>query len=353
MSEAKGDIGGAGLRLTCFDRFPDELLRVPAWRLWQHLEGPSLFRIAGRRPEPLFVSVLLHGNEHTGWQAVQSVLERHAGTQLPRSLLLFVANIAAAKVNARTLPTQTDYNRAWPGTTHLPAPETALMKEVFETVSKHTPYASIDIHNNTGNNPHYACVTSLDDRYLHLARLFSRTVVYFEKPVGVQSAALAAICPAVTIECGRTGAMAGVYHATEFVASALAISQLPEHPLPSSDIDLLRTFAIIKVPREATMSFDGSNADFRFRADLDRLNFSEIEKDTSFGALGGDRRHRLSVLPGDDVATVESYFDYSGDQIRVTQRTIPAMLTVDPSAVRLDSLGYLMHRIDRKGRRVG
>jgi hypothetical protein len=37
-----------------------------------------------------------------------------------------------------------------------------------------------------------------------LARLFSRPVVYFERPVGVQSAALAKICPAVTRPCCRT-----------------------------------------------------------------------------------------------------------------------------------------------------
>src|SRR5215472_13606748 len=352
MSKAKRDLDTSGLRLTCFDRFPDALLRVPARQLWQHLEGPSLFRIVGRRPEPLFVSVLLHGNKHTGWQAVQSVLARHVGTPLPRSLLLFVANVAAAKVNARTLPTQSDYNRTWPGTTHLTAPDAVLMKEVFEIASEHAPYASIDVHNNTGNNPHYACVTRLDERYLHLARLFGRTVVYFEKPVGVQSAALAAICPAVTIECGRTGATAGVDHAAEFVASALAISHLPDYPLPSSDIDLLRTSAIVKVPSEATMSFDGSDADFLFRADLDRLNFSEIEEGTSFGFLGGSRLHRLSVLPADDCAVTEPYFDYSGGWISVTRPTIPAMLTVDPRAIRLDSLCYLMHRIDREGRRV-
>jgi hypothetical protein len=127
---------------------------------------------------------------------------------------------------------------------------------------------------------------------------------------------------------------------------------LPDQPVPASDIDLLRTFAIIKVPSEATMSFDGSNADFRFRRDLDRLNFSEIEAGTSFGTLGSDRRHRLLVLPGDDLAAGESYFDYSGGRIRVTRRAVPAMLTVDPAAVRLDSLGYMMQRIDREGRRV-
>ena len=212
-------------------------------------------------------------------------------------------------------------------------------------MSREAPYANIDIHNNTGTNPHYACVTSLNDRDLHLARLFSRTIVHFKKSVGVQAAALAAICPAVTIECGRIGSAAGV-------EAALAISHLPDHPVPASDVDLLRTFAIIKVPSEASVSFDGSDADFRFRADLDRLNFSEIEEGTSFGFLGGSRRHRLSVLPGDDCAITEPYFDYSGAWISITRRTIPAMLTVDPAAIRLDSLCYLMHRIDREGRRV-
>jgi hypothetical protein len=78
-----------------------------------------------------------------------------------------------------------------------------MLRHVVEIVRHETPFASIDIHNNTGNNPHYACVNSFDEAHLHLARLFGRTVVYFEQPVGVQSAALAKICPAVTVECGR------------------------------------------------------------------------------------------------------------------------------------------------------
>ncbi len=39
-------------------------------------------------------------------------------------------------------------------------------------------------------------------------------------------------------------------------------------------------------------------------------------------------------------------------EIRLSQRAIPAMLTLDPNAVRLDCLGYLMHRIGRDGRRI-
>lgn len=353
LSTASATNGSSTLddvRLNCVEGFPAHLLDVAAQDLWQHLKGPTLFHIPGRRPEPVFVSVLLHGNEATGWQAIQSVLKQHQGAELHRSLLLFVGNIAAAKANVRTLPTQLDYNRTWPGSPYRTSPEARLMAEVCDLVRRAAPFASIDIHNNTGHNPHYACVNRLDERYFHIARLFSRTVVYFTKPEGVQSAALADICPAVTVECGRVGGAAGAVHAADFVSAALALSHIPDHAVPEHDLDLLQTIAIAKVPRSAHFTFDGSDADFRFRADLDHLNFSELDAGTSFGTVGSGREARLDILPGGSFDRVSDYFDYSDGEIRLVRPAIPSMLTLDPNAIRLDCLGYLMHRIDRSGR---
>lgn len=338
-------------RLTVlhYDGFPRPLLDIAAADLWRELDGLSLFRIEGRNPQPLFVSVLLHGNEATGWQAVQSVLRDYEARALPRTLLLFVGNIAAAKANVRTLPTQTDYNRTWPGTAYAETPEAAALQHVTEIVRKAQPFASIDIHNNTGHNPHYACVNELAEPYLHLARLFSRTVVYFKKPLGVQSAAMARICPSVTVECGRVGGKAGVAHAAEFIHAALSLSHFPDEPVPENDLDLLQTRAILKVPPNASFSFDGTPADFQFRCDLDHLNFSELECGTRFGTLGGERSAHLDVTPGGDFALSQDYFSYAGAEITLARPAIPAMLTRDPNAIRLDCLGYLMHRIGRDG----
>lgn len=352
MDDGRDPVLAAPPRLTSFDRFPDQLLDVPAQDLWRHLPGPSLFHVPGRNEKPLFVSVLLHGNEDTGWQAMQDVLRRHRGTGLARTLLLFVGNIEAARANVRTLPRQNDYNRTWQGTPHADTPEAQLMREVVDTVARHAPYASIDIHNNTGNNPHYACVNYLDEPFLHLARLFSRTVVYFQRPEGVQSAALARICPAVTVECGRPGETSNAAHAAEFVEAALAMSHIPEHPVPDHDLDLMQTFAIIKVAADASFSYDGAEADFRFRSDLDRLNFSELEPGASFGFVGGYGLRRLDVQPAGDFSLEAPYFTYRGREILLSQPAIPAMLTLDPNAVRLDCLGYLMHRIGRDGHRI-
>jgi hypothetical protein len=340
------------LHLDCFNHFPEALLDVPASNLWRHLRGPSLFSLPGRDLEPVFVSVLLHGNEDSGWQAIQAVLRDKRTAVLHRPLLLFVANVEAAKANVRTLPQQEDFNRAWPGTSLPESPTARLLRDVTEIARRAQPFASIDIHNNSGHNPHYACVNSFDVEQLHLARLFSQTVVYFEKPSGVQSAAFAKICPAVAVECGRAGEAAGVDHAVELINSVLAMRRFPVRPLAEGDLHLMRTIAIIKVPPDATFSYDGLDADFRFRADLDRLNFTELDPGVVFGLLGGDRLQRLEVTTVDYALATGPFFGYSDDEIRLLQRAIPAMLTLDPRAVRLDCLGYFMRRIGSAARRM-
>ena len=353
MGGSTGSAGAGGLELTRYEGFPSNLLDVAAPDLWQHIPGPSLFDIPGRDPEPLFVSVLLHGNEDTGWTAIQEILKKHGRNPLPRRMLLFVGNIEAAKAKVRTLDTQADYNRSWPGTRYPEAREAALIRHVVDVVAAEKPFASIDIHNNTGNNPHYACLNVLDERFLHLARLFSRTVVYFTRPVGVQSAAMAKICPAVTVECGVPGSPSATEHAAEFVEAALALDHFPEHPVPAHDVDLLRTAVILRVPPDASFSYGDGDADFRFIAELDRLNFSELTPGTKLGELGNAGDRRLAVIPGGEMdADVEGYIEYDNGGIYLARPAIPAMLTLDPRAVRLDCLGYLMHRIDRQGRPV-
>ena len=335
------------LQFDYVEEFPTRLLEIEAHNLSSHLNAPTLFYIKGHEQQPLFITVLLHGNEITGWQAIQKLLRKYKDAQLSRSILLFVGNIEAAKVNVRTLSNQLDYNRAWPQTEKPDAPEAILMQSVYERVKNFAPFASIDIHNNTGNNPLYGCVNELHDNFLYLASLFSRTIIYFKRPLGVQSLALSKLCPAVTIECGRVGNEAAIDKTVHFLDAVLKLSGFPKHRVRDQDIDLIQTQAIIKVPKEASFSFDGSDADFCFRHDLDHLNFSPLGPGTSLGKLGGAKNHHLIVHPGEDGADVNGYFAYKDGQICLMKPTIPAMLTLDPNAIRSDCLGYLMNRIKR------
>lgn len=74
--------------LTLYDSLPDGLLQRDATRLHEVLPGPSLIHLPGKRQQPLFISLLLHGNEVTGWQAMQTILTKYQRAELPRSIYL-------------------------------------------------------------------------------------------------------------------------------------------------------------------------------------------------------------------------------------------------------------------------
>lgn len=59
------------------DYLPDGLLDLPADALAGALGGPTLIHLSGRRDPALYVSVLMHGNETTGWDALRSWLRRY------------------------------------------------------------------------------------------------------------------------------------------------------------------------------------------------------------------------------------------------------------------------------------
>jgi hypothetical protein len=218
------------------------------------------------------------------------------------------------------------------------------MREVVEEIAARQPFASIDLHSNSGINPQYGCVSSLEQPFLHLARLFSRVVVYIERPLGVQSIAMARVCPAVTVECGRIGTQDGLAHATEFIEACLHLSHFPEHPIAAQDIELLHTVAVVKVPPQTSISFDQRPADIRFSPHIERLNFSPTPAGTLFGSYATEHSPRLLVLPGRPDDPPEAWFDYVGNEIRLARAAIPAMLTSDPVAVRADCLCYLMQQ---------
>jgi succinylglutamate desuccinylase len=334
------------------DSVPPEFLDCPPERLIDVLPRPTLFDLKGRDPRPLFVSVLLHGNEETGLEAAQQLLRRHLAKGLNRSLLLFVGNVEAAARGMRSLPSQRDFNRIWPGTPFIADPQANMAQFVFDYAARRPLFASVDIHNNTGFNPHYGCVSRLEPKSLALARLFSRTIVHFERPLGVQVAAFARLCPAVTVECGKVGEGKAKDHAVELLEACLSITELSDHAPSPQDLNLLRTCVIVRVPSTATFSFDGAPADFMFPADLDHLNFSELAAGATFGRLGNGAG-RLELASGEGVeATSAGYFDYADGEIRLARPAIPAMLTTKPAAVRQDCLCYLMHRIDVQGERL-
>lgn len=51
----------------------------------------------------------------------------------------------------------------------------------------------------------YGCVNFLNEQLIYMASLFSPHIVYFQKPDGVLSKAMAQFATGITVECGLPG----------------------------------------------------------------------------------------------------------------------------------------------------
>lgn len=335
---------GAADDLTIFDAVPNGFLDCHARDLHRMLGGPTLFELAGEREPPLFVSILLHGNEDSGLGAVQLVIGDYRDRPLPRSLMLLVGNVEAARYGRRRLDGQPDYNRIWPGTPDQgDTREARVMSDIHARVVDKRAVAAIDLHNNSGRNPHYAVVCNLDPVTLGLAALFSRRVVCFRGVPGTQTASLAGLLPAVTAECGQPASAVNAAAAARFVDAALNLDELPRPSNGADALDLYHTLGVVRVREDVKFEFGDGEAELRFAPALDAHNFRELGPATVWGETGHPMPLRMIDEAGQDVA--EHYFENSGGKLRLRRHAVPAMLTVDPNIVRQDCLCYLMERL--------
>jgi len=341
------------LKLQELTSIPNGLLELEKVSdLYKIIPQPSLIHLQGERKKPLFVSVLLHANEDTGFFAIQELLKRYKDKPLPRSLSIFFGNIEASKKGVRHLDNQPDYNRVWPGSDYPECAETRLMQQVVDSMAERKPFASIDIHNNTGKNPHYGCINRLDTKSLHLASLFSRIVVFFETPKGVQSMAMSELCPAVTLECGKPHVAHGVEHAADFVETILHLETIEPHATHKPDVEIYHTVARVTIPEDNSFSFadhnnlDKDQSDIVFAADIDRINFTQLPAKTVLGKIRPHSNARLIAWDDHEKDVSSDYFTIEGENLTLSKSLMPAMLTLDKKIVRQDCLCYLMENIN-------
>ncbi len=337
-------------KLQVLNQIPDGLIDLAPHQLANFLHQPTLIHLSGKQNPPLFVSVLLHGNETTGWLAMRELLQKYQDQPLPRSLSLFIGNITAASLGLRHFPEQPDYNRIWLGSN---TPEAQMAQEVLLEMGERGVFASIDIHNNTGRNPHYACVTRLDNQSLFLARSFSSIAIYYTTPITTQAYAFAKLCPAVILEAGQPNLADGTNHALEFVEKFLHLAAIPAQPVP--DLALFHTVAVLKVAEGATFRFghsvDHQSVNLQFPEAMDQLNFCELPQGTVLAIIENELEREanwlsIPLLAWDEADNnqTERFLVRVGNEIRLREPLMPAMITLNCDIVRSDCLCYLMKR---------
>ena len=330
--------------LNEMNRIPDGFLTAKAEDLHQVLKNPTLFHLEGINPQPLFICTLLHGNETTGFYAMQRLLTKYTDKPLPRAISLFIGNIAAAKNNQRRLDDQDDYNRIWPGSHHNDSAEKDMMQIVTRIMEKKKPFASIDIHNNTGKNPHYGCINILNPHGLVLAAKFSDIAVYFTSPKGVQSSAFSDFCPSIVLECGQSKDSSGVDHALSYLESILTLDELSH---ASNKLKLYHTIARVTIPKTVTIadSIEDKSSDIYLNHQLEDKNFHRIEPGTEFATVNSDKEKLIVVSSESNEDITKEYMETRDDKLLFKKPVTLSMFTTSEKAIRLDCVCYLMEEL--------
>jgi succinylglutamate desuccinylase len=325
-----------------FDRLhglPDGFFDITTANIRTLFPNPTLVQMDGRDRNFLFISILQHGNEYSGLRVMQQVLAKYA-RDLPRSILLFVGNVRAAEANLRHLPEQVDYNRCWPGTLMQPCPTSLMMRRIIEIAHGLPLFAAIDIHNNTGKNPHYACISDPNGRNQNLAAMFNRIAMVFRQK-GVSTLAFDGICPAATLECGLPGNPEAIDNACRMIEDLLTLEQLAVEAPSREQLHLVESHLDVHIPQHISYEFDAAaDVDLRFERDIEERNFTLQDPQQVFGHTRVDRP--LQVLDDDDHDVTDEVLRVEQGKIYFNQTLMPAMITRDKLVIQQDCLCHLL-----------
>lgn len=305
------------MRLRVANGLPADIAALPATDLADALGGPTLFDMRKDGAPPLLLSVLLHGNEVSGWDAVRGMRRELLGA----SVQLFVGNVAAAKVGRRCVPGGVDFNRVWEGGD---SPEAALAEELAGLVEEAKPWLAVDIHNNTGCNPPYSVVFDADPETLGAARAFSAQALLATQPKGVQTKRLSRFCTALTVEVGQSKDPASRCRAEGFLRRLLA-----EQSVPVCDPTTLRLF---ETAARVTLAGDATPI-----PQTQAYNFRTAARGVALAEGGA-----LAAWTADGSRVDEDYLAVDGGVTRLKRPSVLGMYTDDVEAARLDCLCYLL-----------
>ncbi len=318
------------MRLSIASELPDSLADIPATGLADELGGPTLFDLRKGGCQPLFVSVLMHGNEVSGWDAVRGLLDGFRRV----SSLLFLGNLEAARHDARALPGRVDFNRVWEGGDST---EAAVAAEVTAFVAAANPYLALDIHNNTGWNPAYSVICRADPTTLRFAEAFAKRALLASQPGGFQTRRFARFCTAMTIEVGTPDDSDSTTRASDFLSRLLGSFPGPPAGAEPGPLSLYETAARVTVT-DCTVIEPATQ----------RFNFRHAPTGTAL-----TRRGPLNAHTADGADVRDAYFKLDNGMAVLTRPTTLAMYTRDLDSARRDCLCYFLEPIPSAGTQPG
>ena len=245
-------------------QFDERLFAVEARELHHVLTRATVFDLRRDAVRPIFVSTLLHGNETSGWDAVRRFIADFPDA----SIALFIGNVDAAAEQMRHLSSEPDFNRIWR--------QQPWHSEINQILERFKPWCGIDIHNNSGPNPHYSVVTDVSASTLALAALFSNKVIFTDHTLDILAHAVSSYCPSLTIETGTVDDPSSERRAYDFLKRLNELGRVPNER--KHELETYETIGIVKVEHE-----NGSLENFpRFHTSLKQKSFSTLAVGSPF-----------------------------------------------------------------------
>ena len=329
--------------LKIINHIPEAFLEIKPREINRLIDSPTLIHLRGEKDQPFFISILLHGNEYSGLLILQKVLKKYCNQLLPKSLIIFIGNPKACAQSLRHLKDQADFNRIWKGGSPY---EDSLVKPVLQYAKDQNIQGAFDIHNNTGRNPVYACISQRKEEFVKLAQLFSENVVYFTKPNSVLSIALSNICPAIVMECGLPGDAQGIVSGVSFIESLLdreekwKKNKIKQNPV-------YHAYATLYIAQDSNVSFHSQpvlkDKGLCFINELDKLNFKQLKAGTFLGKISDPKQ--LQLINKNGLNIFDQFFSVAENNLTVKAPFIPGMLTKDIQIAKSDCLGYIMKKL--------
>ncbi len=311
------------MELNSTTELPGEFADVPAAALADELDGPTLFDLRKVDQSPLFISVLMHGDEVSGWDAVRGLVAELADA----SVMVFVGNVEAARQGVRALPGQVDFNRVWEGGA---GEDAVVAEEVTARVATARPHLAIDVHNNTGENPPYSVICRTDEHTLAVAATFAERALLATQPHGFQTRRFARFCTAVTIEVGTPDDPSSADRARTFLARALTDGPaLGNGGAKPHRLSLFETVARVGLTDDAVIE-----------PRMQRFNFRSVPAGTAFTRVGA-----LTAIAEDGRDICNRYFTQTNGAAVLKRPAIIAMYTGNPDSARSDCLCYFLKPI--------
>ena len=338
-------------KLKILKHIPQGFLQTTPRDITKVLQGPTLLHLEGKLKKPLFISLLLHGNEFSGLLIAQKLLREYRHKPLLRSVLIFIGNPAGCAQGLRKLNKQKDLNRIWRRGGHdARSPEHLMARELLQYIKAQNIYSAVDIHNNTGVSPIYGCINKKNLLFVRLAQTFSNKVVYFTRPDSVLSIALSKISPALVIECGLPGNKAGVMAGLRCLKRLLSADQKWQKSTLKVPY-VHHTYGKLCLTPGAVVSFSlrggkKGNPHLSLTGRFDKLNFQELKPGFILGKIHTPGKIKLINEKGANI--FHKVFSVIDNQWIVKSSFIPAMFTKDIAIAKSDCLGYVMRKIPIK-----